>query len=255
MTQALGMAPGMSSLIVYVGSSDSAIFNAMATASPLNGQLSSSWDLVPGRSATDLPYFEEFAGQGQNLFQAAGDSGAWTTPSGNNPVYPSDSVYVTSVGGTDLTTTKAAGPWNSESTWSSGGGGISPDHYAIPSWQKTAASGCSSCSKTYRNGPDVPPTQITPSTFVRIKPPAPPTTMVAPALPHPCGPDIWLSSINRLSQTAIRGSASSTLCSMPLAKAQAMTPISTTSPAAIMASRQPQVLIWPPAGAARTVPA
>jgi len=43
MTQALGMAPGMSSLIVYVGSSDSAIFNAMATASPLNGQLSSSW--------------------------------------------------------------------------------------------------------------------------------------------------------------------------------------------------------------------
>ena len=155
MTQALGMAPGMSSLIVYVGSSDSAIFNAMATASPLNGQLSSSWTWYPADPATDLPYFEEFAGQGQNLFQAAGDSGAWTTPSGNNPVYPSDSVYVTSVGGTDLTTTKAAGPWNSESTWSSGGGGISPDHYAIPSWQKTAASGCSSCSKTYRNGPDV----------------------------------------------------------------------------------------------------
>lgn len=32
MTQALGMAPGMSSLVVYVGSSDAAIFNAMATA-------------------------------------------------------------------------------------------------------------------------------------------------------------------------------------------------------------------------------
>ena len=155
MTQALGMAPGMSSLIVYVGSSDTAILNAMATASPLNGQLSSSWTWYPADPSSDAPYFTEFAAQGQNFFQAAGDSGAWTTPSGRNPVYPSDWVYVTSVGGTDLTTTKAAGPWNSETTWSSGGGGISPDHYAIPSWQTTAASGCSSCSQTYRNGPDV----------------------------------------------------------------------------------------------------
>ena len=32
MTQALGMAPGLSSLVMYVGSTDSAIFNAMATA-------------------------------------------------------------------------------------------------------------------------------------------------------------------------------------------------------------------------------
>src|SRR5208282_3009743 len=43
MTQALGMAPGLASLVMYVGSTDSAIFNAMATASPLNAQLSSSW--------------------------------------------------------------------------------------------------------------------------------------------------------------------------------------------------------------------
>jgi len=47
MTQALGMAPGLSSLVVYVGSSDAAIFNAMATASPLNAQLSSSWTWTP----------------------------------------------------------------------------------------------------------------------------------------------------------------------------------------------------------------
>src|SRR5207302_9773408 len=43
----------------------------------------------------------------------------------------------------------------SESTWVDGGGGVSPDRYAIPSWQTAAASACSSCSKTYRNGPDV----------------------------------------------------------------------------------------------------
>jgi subtilase family serine protease len=36
-----------------------------------------------------------------------------------------------------------------------GGGGISPDHFAIPFWQTTAASGCSSCSTSYRNAPDV----------------------------------------------------------------------------------------------------
>ena len=62
---------------------------------------------------------------------------------------------MTSVGGTDLTTSSAAGPWASETAWADGGGGISPDKYAIPSWQTAAAAGCSSCSKTYRNGPDV----------------------------------------------------------------------------------------------------
>ena len=152
MTQALGMAPGMSSLVMYVGSTDAAIFNAMATASPLNAQLSSSWTWSPADPNTDNPYFQEFAAQGQNLFQAAGDSGAWKSTS---EIYPADDVYVTSVGGTDLDTSSAGGPWSSETAWVDGGGGISPDKYAIPSWQTSAASGCSSCSKTYRNGPDV----------------------------------------------------------------------------------------------------
>jgi subtilase family serine protease len=152
MTQALGMAPGLSSLVMYVGSTDSAIFNAMATASPLNAQLSSSWTWNPADPKTDDPYFAEFALQGQNLFQAAGDSGAWTTPSG---VYPSDDVYLTSVGGTDLKTSGAGGAWSSETVWADGGGGISPHNFKIPSWQTATAIGCSSCSKTYRNGPDV----------------------------------------------------------------------------------------------------
>lgn len=152
MTQALGMAPGLSSLVMYVGSSDAAIFNAMATASPLNAQLSSSWTWSPADPSTDNPYFQEFAAQGQNLFQAAGDSGAWNSSS---EIFPADDVYVTSVGGTDLQTSGAAGPWSSETAWVDGGGGVSPNRFAIPSWQTSAASGCSSCSKTYRNGPDV----------------------------------------------------------------------------------------------------
>ncbi len=152
MTQALGMAPGMSSLVMYVGSTDAAIFNAMATAKPLNAQLSSSWTWSPADPNTDNPYFEEFAAQGQNLFQAAGDGGAWSSRS---EIFPADDVYVTSVGGTDLETSSAAGPWASESAWADGGGGISPDKYALPSWQTVTASDCSSCSKSYRNGPDV----------------------------------------------------------------------------------------------------
>jgi subtilase family serine protease len=155
MTQAIGMAPGLSSLVMYVGSTDSAIFNAMATASPLNAQLSSSWTWYPADPSTDNPYFTEFAIQGQNLFQAAGDSGKWTASGSGAEIFPADDVYVTSVGGTDLDTSGAGGPWSSETAWSDGGGGISPDRYAIPSWQTSAASGCASCSKTYRNGPDV----------------------------------------------------------------------------------------------------
>lgn len=155
MTQAIGMAPGLSSLVMYVGSSDSAIFNSMATASPLNAQLSSSWTWSPADPSTDNPYFTEFAAQGQNLFQAAGDSGRWTASGSGAEIFPADDVYVTSVGGTDLDTSSAGGPWSSETAWSDGGGGISPDKYAIPSWQTSAAGGCSSCSKTFRNGPDV----------------------------------------------------------------------------------------------------
>jgi subtilase family serine protease len=152
MTQALGMAPGLASLVMYVGSSDAPIFNAMATASPLNAQLSSSWTWFPADPSTDDPYFLEFAAQGQTLFQAAGDGGAWSSGS---EIYPADNVYLTSVGGTDLETTGPGGDWSSETAWSDGGGGISPDKFAIPFWQTDTAGGCSSCSISYRNGPDV----------------------------------------------------------------------------------------------------
>jgi len=154
MTQALGMAPGLSSLVMYVGSSDSAIFNAMATASPPNAQLSASWLWCPADPSTDEPYFQEFALQGQNLFTASGDDAAWKSCN-VYPEYPTEDPYVTSVGGTDLTTTGPGGDWASETAWSYGGGGISPDDFAIPFWQTTTAGGCSSCSDAYRNGPDV----------------------------------------------------------------------------------------------------
>ncbi len=160
MTQALGMAPGMAGLTMWIGTGglsgqtldDAGILNGMATASPLNAQLSCSWEWTPPDPSTDDVYFTEFAAQGQNFFVAAGDSGVWSS---SGFFWPADSVYVTSVGGTDLETSSAGGPWASETGWVDTGGGISPDDFTIPSWQVEAAAGCSKCSKKYRNGPDV----------------------------------------------------------------------------------------------------
>src|SRR6202050_5523648 len=92
------------------------------------------------------------AAQGQNFFAASGDDGNWKSA---EFVWPADSVYITSVGGTDLETSSAGGPWSSETGWSDGGGGITKNGFAIPSWQVTAAAGCAKCSQTLRNGPDV----------------------------------------------------------------------------------------------------
>ena len=154
MTQALGMAPGITNLYVYVGSTDTAILGAMSSAKPLPLQLSSSWTWSPADPSTDNPYFQKMASQGQSFFQAAGDSSSWST---RNDLYPSEDPYVICVGGTDLSTSSAAGPWSGETVWTDGGGGISPDKYAIPSWQQLAGviNSSNKGSTSYRNGPDV----------------------------------------------------------------------------------------------------
>jgi subtilase family serine protease len=152
MTQALGMAPNLASLVMYIGNTETPIFQAMATANPLNAQLSCSWYWGPADPSTLDPIFEEFASQGQNLFDAAGDDHDWQI---SGSIWPADDAYLVSVGGTDLVTQSAGGPWKSETAWSDGGGGISPNKIPIPSWQVATAEGCSNCSQTYRNGPDV----------------------------------------------------------------------------------------------------
>ncbi len=155
-TQAISMAPGLTALYVYVGSTDTAIFSAMSTHSPLSAQLSSSWTWSPSDPSTDDPYFEKFAAQGQNLFQAAGDSSSYTSSS--QEVYPADDANVTVVGGTDLITSGAAGAWVSETVWVDGGGGyFTPDAIPIPSWQQQAGviTPANQGSTTLRNSPDV----------------------------------------------------------------------------------------------------
>ncbi len=163
MTQFMGMAPGANMLYMYVcgdvlanGSgniSDTACISAMVTDTdaPLSMQISCSWGWTPADPSTLDPYFEQMASQGQNFFAASGDSQAWSS---SNEAWPADDANIVSVGGTDLTTSSAAGPWASETAWVDSGGGVSPDDIAIPSWQ-TGADSCSGCSKTLRNGPDV----------------------------------------------------------------------------------------------------
>jgi subtilase family serine protease len=154
MTQAIGMAPGLSSLVMYVGSVDTAIISAMTTHSPLPTTIGCSWGWTPADPNTLNPYFEKMAAQGQNFFAASGDSSTWSR---RNEAWPADNAFVVSVGGTDLVTASAAGPWKSETAWVDSGGGISPDSIAIPSWQKLAGviNSTNKGSTTLRNGPDV----------------------------------------------------------------------------------------------------
>ena len=160
MTQSLGMAPGVTAVYVYVGSSDTAILGSMTSHKPLPLQLSSSWAWPPADPKTDDPYFKKMAAQGQSFFKGGGDDGSWQD---YYLCWPCDSPYVITVGGTDLTTKGPGKGWASETVWCQqigngcGGGGYSPNLFAIPEWQKLKGviTKSNEGSTKYRNGPDV----------------------------------------------------------------------------------------------------
>jgi len=161
MTQALGMAPGIKALYVYVGSTQSAIISAMTvtTDAPLSMQISCSWiwqeepSDIQGTEELD-PYFEKMASQGQTFFAISYDKGSWSP---TNHDYPGDDAWVVSVGGTELITSGPGGNWVAETAWPGSGGGIAQDSIPIPSWQTLPGviNSSNGGSKTLRNGPDV----------------------------------------------------------------------------------------------------
>ena len=209
MTQALGMAPGLAGLYFFAGSTDTAILSAMTTTTPLAAQLSCSWGWSPADPSTDDPYYKAMASKGQNFFVAAGDSEKWSS---SNYPYPAEDANIVSVGGTDLTTASAGGAWKSETAWSDSGGGISPDHIGIPSWQQASGviNSSNEGSTTYRNGPDV----AANANFTYYVC-ADQTTCTAneyggTSFAAPLGPATWHSSINRFLPMAIRCSGSLT---------------------------------------------
>ena len=153
-TQALGMAPGVTTVYMFVGSTDTALLGSMSSYSPLPLNLSSSWSWTPADSKTDDLYFEKMASQGQSFFNASGSSNDWKQ---GGHAWPMESDYVICVGGTELTTKGPAEGWASEVVLPGAGGGISPDDIPIPPWQKLKGviTKKNEGSKVYRNGPDV----------------------------------------------------------------------------------------------------
>ncbi len=175
--EAASMAPGLSQILVYIGSkntfavgaTDVAIFNQMATDN-IAKQISVSWAWIPDDPGSNYNVFQQFAAQGQTVFVASGDYGAWV-PGAAYPAdyfYPAEDANVTAVGGTVLTTSGTGGPRTSEIAWggsnttctqsgTGSGGGISPDNIPIPPYQQLAGVLNSSNfgSTTLRNAPDV----------------------------------------------------------------------------------------------------
>ena len=153
---AIAMAPGLSQVLVYEGTTPNDILNQMATDN-LAKQLSSSWNFSPVDANTEQVY-EQFAAQGQSMFQASGDVGAQT----NGLPPPTDDPWVTSVGGTTLSTGTGAS-WTGEVVWNwntervgnaASSGGVSTN-WTIPLWQQGVDMSQNQGSTTQRNIPDV----------------------------------------------------------------------------------------------------
>jgi kumamolisin len=150
MQEAISMAPGLKQVIVYVGDTDVAMLNQMASDNTCK-QLSSSWGWKVDAATLD-PIFKEFAAQGQSFVDATGDYGYHLLA---DAVWPGDDQYVTGVGGTDLQTDGPGGPWQREIGWHYSGGGPSPDGIAIPGYQRPFITPDNNGSRTLRNVPDV----------------------------------------------------------------------------------------------------
>ena len=153
---AVSMAWGLSAVLVYEGFDGNDVLNRMANDN-LAKQLSSSWTFPSDPTTTQI--FQQFAAQGQSYFNASGDGDAYL---GGLPS-PTDNPWITSVGGTTLSTSGAQGPWTGETAWNWGlvnnqyvgtGGGISAN-VSIPSYQQTVDMSLNSGSTTLRNSPDV----------------------------------------------------------------------------------------------------
>lgn len=134
----------------------------------LVGAVSSSWytgcenDIEASTKNAQNSVFVQMAAQGMAVFIAQGDNGAYNAGSGNcvtgsgvgpQVLDPASQPYVTSAGGTTLTTSSAQG-YVSESVWSGTGGGVS-SFWSIPSYQTGLTLTDSQFSTTMRNVPDM----------------------------------------------------------------------------------------------------
>jgi subtilase family serine protease len=169
------LAPGASKIVVYEAPNSSAgvvdTYNKIATDNAAK-EISTSWGEAENSASASVrssenAAFQQMSAQGQSIFAAAGDSGAYDDGSALSVDDPASQPYMTGVGGTALTTAGPGGAYSSEKTWATpsdtrsspfgagGGGGISTV-WSLPAYQSgVAGSAASKGSTTMRNVPDV----------------------------------------------------------------------------------------------------
>ena len=164
----IALAPSATKIIVYEGPNTTTgaidTYNKIATDN-IAKEISTSWGLAEANNSassrsSENSIFQQMAAQGQSIYAAAGDSGAYDNGSTISVDDPASQPYMVGVGGTKLTTGTGA-TYTSETTWNAGsasagggGGGISIE-WAIPSYQTGVVSAASKGSTTQRNVPDV----------------------------------------------------------------------------------------------------
>ena len=155
------LAPGVSNILVYNDANTAQgaydIYDQIATDNVAK-VVSTSWDLdEPDAGLTfvqaENQLFQRMAAQGQSMYSASGDDGAYNGLGTVNVDDPASQPYVTGVGGTTLSGTLQAPV---ETTWNDGsnsstGGGVSM-FWPIPTYQVGLAG---VYSTTMRNVPDV----------------------------------------------------------------------------------------------------
>jgi subtilase family serine protease len=164
---AMAVSPGLAKIQVYEGpNTDAGVLDTYSRIASDNTAkaVSTSWGATEGNSTNaylqaENTIFQQMAAQGQSVFAAAGDAGAFDDSAHPNTLAvddPASQPYVTAVGGTTLS--QAAGNYVSESSWgangSGGGGGISAV-WSQPSWQADLARMANKGSHTRRMVPDV----------------------------------------------------------------------------------------------------
>ncbi len=163
------IAPGSSIMVYEAPNSEQGVLDLYARIANDNKakQVSTSWGAPEGDSTptfleTENVTFKQMAVQGQTMYAATGDDGAYATGSTANGLTvgdPASQPYVVAVGGTHLNAN--GGTYESESSWNNGsptngagGGGVSAV-WAQPSWQSGVATGQNGASGSMRNVPDV----------------------------------------------------------------------------------------------------
>jgi hypothetical protein len=163
---ALGMAPGLAKIHVYEApNTNQGLIDMLAAIAndDADGTVSDSWgscesDTGFSLAASEEMAFLQMAAQGQGVFVAAGDSGAYDCLNdvGSDPYFhgrtvsaddPASDPYVTAVGGTTLTVNASTSAYMGETAWNdatlpnpylaASGGGFS-QFWAAPSWQTSA---------------------------------------------------------------------------------------------------------------------